>query len=221
VKAKGYKMPATSNPSSDKLTVADVLQRPYADPALIAHAVDLFKDAKRGKNKHFNAASRYEMRALFMENGATLLSGMLTALLAVKAVGAVPENFPHIFLSPWFAVLISMASTGLVMFQAVKKYYQEARTHRDIGNQFIFETRNIEKLISDYVSEIIDGKAFSSRLETLTSAYSKINEQAETHPTSDADFKHALMQEGEGDEHIIEMLLLGPKGKSPDSNRLT
>lgn len=208
-------MPEASNRSNDRLTVADVLQQKrYSDPALIMAAADLFKDAKRGKNKHFNAASRYEMRAVITENSASLLGGLLTALLAVKAAGVMPENLPHFFFSPMTAVLISAASTGLVFFQAVNKYYQEARTHRDIGNQFNSETRSIEKLIAEYIDGIIDGQEFSNRLDVLNLEYSNINGQAETHPTKEADFKHALTQEGDGDALIIGMLLRGPKGAS-------
>jgi hypothetical protein len=174
------------------------------DKALLLQAVDLFKDAKRGKNKHFNAANRFQKRASLLENCVTLLSGVLSGVLAIKAVGV--ENIPHMLSSPWLAFLLSVTSTGLMAYQGVKKFHQEERAHRDIGNQFILIARNIEKLIAEYKDQVLTLKEFSTRLNVLMDSYATTIGQAETHSTNDSDFKHALTQEGEGDKHIIEML---------------
>lgn len=157
---------------------------------LLLELANLEVDSKIGKDRHFIAADRKNIRRIALG----LFSVIGTAIIASKAIKDVFQAITPI--SGYEALFISTisllvgVSTAILGFLGLEKQVSQ---HRLVGNMYIEVSRKARRLINRlHEGEAVD--TVKSEFQTILTEYLSINKEGESCPTSKKDSIKSLNQ---------------------------
>ncbi|WP_018929454.1 SLATT domain-containing protein [Pseudomonas umsongensis] len=157
---------------------------------LLLELANLEVDSKIGKDRHFIAADRKNIRRIALG----LFSVIGTAIIASKAIKDVFQAITPI--SGYEALFISTisllvgVSTAILGFLGLEKQVSQ---HRLVGNMYIEVSRKARRLINRlHEGEAVD--TVKSEFQTILTEYLSINKEGESCPTSKKDSIKSLTQ---------------------------
>lgn len=157
---------------------------------LLLELANLEVDSKIGKDRHFIAADRKNIRRIALG----LFSVIGTAIIASKAIKDVFQAIPPI--SGYEALFISTisllvgVSTAILGFLGLEKQVSQ---HRLVGNMYIEVSRKARRLINRlHEGEAVD--TVKKEFQTILAEYLNINKEGESCPTSKKDSIKSLSQ---------------------------
>lgn len=157
---------------------------------LLLELANLEVDSKIGKDRHFIAADRKNIRRIALG----LFSVIGTAIIASKAIKDVFQAITPI--SGYEALFISTisllvgVSTAILGFLGLEKQVSQ---HRLVGNMYIEVSRKARRLINRlHEGEVVD--TVKSEFQTILTEYLSINKEGESCPTSKKDSIKSLNQ---------------------------
>lgn len=155
-------------------------------------------DAIIGKKKHFNAADRkdrynkwFTVTIIFLD----VLSGSIFVYEICKT-----ENLIFEFIS-LLLILISAILTGVQRFM---NFHEDAIGHRQVGNQYVAITRDINMLLAFLKDEMITDVEFKQQAIDIKNRIQDINKNAEKYITNKRDFEKAKLGINDGEETYTE-----------------
>ena len=159
---------------------------PEKTPETLLALDKLRRNAHLGKHKHFSAADRsqrfhtyYGVPVVIIN---MLLGSVLFATLSIEITAYMK----------WVGAILALIAAGFSGMQTFFNYQKTFEAHRRIGNQYLSIARNCERLIAEYIDNIIDLKGLSEEAKRINNDYSKINFDAEAFPTNSSDYREAL-----------------------------
>lgn len=150
---------------------------------LLLELANLEVDSKIGKDRHFIAADRKNIRRIVLG----LFSVIGTAIIASKAIKEVFKSIPiltgyeELFISS-ISLLVGV-STAILGFLGLET---QVTQHRLVGNMYIEVSRKARRLINR-LHEGEDISKVRSEFSEILNEYLKINKEGESCPTSKKD----------------------------------
>jgi hypothetical protein len=157
---------------------------------LLLELANLEVDSKIGKDRHFIAADRKNIRRIALG----LFSVIGTAIIASKAIKDVFQAIPPI--SGYEALFISTISLLVGVSSAILGFLgleKQVSQHRLVGNMYIEVSRKARRLINRlHEGEAVD--TVKKEFQTILAEYLNINKEGESCPTSKKDSIKSLSQ---------------------------
>ena len=146
----------------------------------------LRKNSHLGKHKHFAAADRNKRYDYIF----TISIILINFSIAIAHMGSIGKE-----MEKWITYSISIASVLAVLMAGFEFRFNFSKifeTHRRIGNKYLKLARECEQEIALYQDGRINDQQFQHVTEELNKRYNDINEDAESFPTNQSDYKKAL-----------------------------
>ncbi len=157
---------------------------------LLLEIANLEVDSKIGKDRHFIAADRKNIRRIILG----LFSVVGTAIIASKAIKEVFQAIPLIAgYEELFISLISLlvgVSTAILGFLGLET---QVTQHRLVGNMYIDVSRKARRLINR-LHEGENTEKIKEEFQGTLTEYLNINKEGESCPTSKKDSRKSLSQ---------------------------
>jgi hypothetical protein len=155
---------------------------------LLLEIANLEVDSKIGKDRHFIAADRKNIRRIILG----LFSVVGTAIIASKAIKEVFHSIP--LLSGYEDLFISLISLSVGISTAILGFLgleTQVTQHRLVGNMYIDVSRKARRLINR-LHEGEDTEKVKEKFQEILTEYLSINKEGESCPTSKKDSKKSL-----------------------------
>ncbi|MBF2091227.1 hypothetical protein FPG87_12370 [Flavobacterium psychrophilum] len=155
-------------------------------------------DALYGKKKHFNAADRNEKNHYGIGIPLIIIN-VLTGSVLFYALTDSVDNWVK-----FIPLVLAFIAALLSGFQTYMNYQQKVEGHRRIGNRYLASMKKCDRLQGYFADKSISNDEFIQKMESIALEIDDINQEAESYPTSSADYDQAKKGIESGEENYTE-----------------
>ena len=155
-------------------------------------------DALYGKKKHFNAADRKRVYQARLSVVVILANTVLGSALFLYAKEAVPTEMK------WAGGFLALGAAALVALQSYFSWPKMVQGHCKVGEQYLSFVKQCSNILAQHTDGIISDVQLGEHLERLTNELSKVDEAANSYPTTKADYQNAQQGVTGGEEDYTD-----------------
>jgi len=151
-------------------------------------------DALYGKKKHFNAADRNEKKH-FRIGVPLVVINILTGSILFYVITDGASNWVK-----YVPLVLALVAALLSGFQTYLNLQKKVEGHRRVGNKYLSVMKKCDRLQGYIADNVIANEDLINRIEEISIEIDGINVEAESYPTSNADYQLAKKGIESGEE---------------------
>lgn len=151
-------------------------------------------DALYGKKKHFNAADRNEKKH-FRIGVPLVVINILTGSILFYVITDGASNWVK-----YVPLVLALVAALLSGFQTYLNLQKKVEGHRRVGNKYLSVMKRCDRLQGYIADNVITNEDLINRIEEISIEIDSINVEAESYPTSNADYQLAKKGIESGEE---------------------
>lgn len=170
----------------------------YIPQETISRIKQLRVNALFGKKKHFNAADRKQRYMSRLGSAVIIINAILGSGLFFLLRAETAE------IIKWVGAALSLTAALCAAPQRFFGWQRVITGHRNIASRYLEVSHDCKNLLADFKDGQINFAQLGKRRDTIQKTLSRIDAEAQSYPTSDADYKQAKRGLANGEESYTE-----------------